>query len=126
MTAKLFASLRGLERVVDYHLERHKVLSSNLANANTPGYQPRELLFRESLADAERMAATHPAHIQSEAQPDHLVELSDVPTGVDRNGVRLERAMAQVAANRLRYEAGIEILRRRLALMRYAARNGGA
>ena len=34
--------------------------------------------------------------------------------------------MAQITANRLRYDTGVELARRRLALLRYAATDGSS
>ncbi len=124
MKVDLFTSLRGLEHVVDYHLARHSVLATNLANADTPGFSPRELVDGGAADGPLPLATTSGAHLGGGEANAYAVEELDEPAGPDGNGVRLEQAMAQVAANRLRYEAGIEMLRRRLGLLRYAAGDG--
>lgn len=53
---KIFDPTLGtLERALDARLLRHNVLAGNLANANTPGFTPRDVDFaaamRERLAD---------------------------------------------------------------------------
>lgn len=126
MTTKLFDTLVGLENSLDYHLERHGVLSSNLANADTPGYRPQDVEFVDALQAASQPLRTDPQHLGSTDAVGSTGKrvTYDVPGGVDKNGVRLEQAMAQISANRVRYEAGIEVLRRRLAMLRYAAMDG--
>jgi flagellar basal-body rod protein FlgB len=51
-------TLQTLERALDARLLRHNVLAGNLANANTPGYLPRDVDFaaamRRSLDAPER------------------------------------------------------------------------
>jgi flagellar basal-body rod protein FlgB len=127
---KIFDALGTLEKNISYHMQRHGVLSSNLAHAETPGYKAKDLVFREALNDASQrgMAKTDIRHLGQGRQQNGpsftTVEETGNP-GQDDNGVRLEKAMAQVTANRLRYETGIEIARRRLALLRYAATDGG-
>jgi flagellar basal body rod protein FlgB len=58
--------------------------------------------------------------------PGTVLEDSSSAVGPDQNGVRLEHVMAQITANRLRYETGIELARRRLGLLRYAATDGAS
>ena len=41
-------SVAPFHRSLDYHSERHNVLASNVANANTPGFRPKELLRVEA------------------------------------------------------------------------------
>jgi flagellar basal-body rod protein FlgB len=58
-------TLTTLERSLDARLLRHNVLAGNLANANTPGYVPRDVDFaaamRRSLAPADPAAPGAPA-----------------------------------------------------------------
>jgi flagellar basal-body rod protein FlgB len=42
-------TLKTLEHALDARLLRHNVLAGNLANANTPGYVPRELDFAAAM-----------------------------------------------------------------------------
>ncbi len=130
MKTGLFEGLDGLERMLDFHLARHGVLASNLANAETPGFKPKELVFSEQLAAA---TAAGPAGPQAPVVPGAqqpvegtpaYVEVEKNPTGGDGNGVRLEQAMAEVSANRIRYNTALEIVRRRMALLRYATGGG--
>jgi flagellar basal-body rod protein FlgB len=127
MKVDLFSSLEGLERVLDHQLERHGVLASNLANAETPGFRPRDLV-----ADPPGMTASLPLetsearHISGSADESTTSQIVELPpTRADANGVELERVMAELSANRLRYETALEVVRRRMALLRYAAVDGG-
>ncbi len=128
---KIFAGVDKLERMLDYHMERHTVLATNLSNAETPNYRARDLVFEQELdlALAGGMARTNDAHLPaiqggaSDSQNYTLVESE--PTGADQNDVRLEKAMAQISANKIKYELGVEIARKRLGLLRYAATDGG-
>src|SRR5579875_1703968 len=76
---------------------RQTALTQNLANAETPGYQPLQLNFqaqlREALANGEPLEAVNFTPQVEEAQA--------TPNG---NGVSLDREAAQVAENGLDYE----------------------
>ena len=51
---KLFDNtLTNLEHALDARLLRQNVLNSNLANADTPSYQPKEVNFEAAMAEAE-------------------------------------------------------------------------
>jgi flagellar basal-body rod protein FlgB len=122
----VLADIANLEKSLDFHLQRHGVLASNLAHADTPGYVPKDLEFSDVLS-ATQPRATDPRHIGFGQAPGQVVTVEgggDVSP--DRNEVNIENAMAQVSANRLRYETGLELARRRVALTRYAASDGSA
>jgi len=122
----MFDSIARLERLLDYHLQRHAVLSANVANVETPGYVSKDLRFEEALSAAfGGMERTHAAHL-----PPHEGGFSDTavfedPVRGHDPGAALEREMAKVSANSVRYEMAAELVRRRLALLRYAASDAG-
>ena len=129
MKTGLFEGLDGLERVLDFHLARHGVLASNLANAETPGFRAKDLAFASELAAAEGPSAPAApvvpgAQVAVEGTQAGYVQVDKAPTGADGNGVRLEQAMAEVSANRIRYNTALEIVRRRMALLKYATGGG--
>lgn len=126
MGQDLFGELAGIERMLDFHVTRHSVLASNLTNANTPGYQPQDLSFSSTMGQLGSMQATHAGHYGADGGTDGTTSPGEVvpaPT-VDGNGVQIEQTLAQVTANRLRYEQGLELAKNRMALLRYAATDG--
>lgn len=124
MSLNLFGELGGLGRMLDFHLERHGVLAANLANADTPNYVAQELAFQGAMDEASTLQATNSRHFGGQSGGTSSAgQLEQVPS-VDGNGVQVEHTLAQVTANRLRYETGLELTRRRMALMRYAASDG--
>ena len=115
----IFSTIRAMERVLDYHLARHNVLSTNLAHAETPGFKPKDLVFDETLA-SEQVHRTHGDHLGGDGPRPGSTRLEKLQSQ------GLEEAMARVSANRLRYEAGVEITRRRISLLKYAASDGAS
>ena len=51
----------ALSRFLDVNVARHKLIASNLANIDTPGYRTRDLDFRAELARAELSEANRRA-----------------------------------------------------------------
>lgn len=123
----LFANMTALQHSLDYHLARHGLLSSNIANAETPGFRPLDLSFQAYLSRADEMRVTDSKHLPGGADGGYRMAVFEDPSGSpgnDGNGVSTEREMAKLAANSLRYRAAAEMLSRRLALLRYAANDG--
>jgi flagellar basal-body rod protein FlgB len=120
-------------RALDYHSERHNVLASNLANANTPGFRPKELLRVEDTAFGGTLplARTEHAHLVSDGGMPGIHDMTVVPddstvNGLDGNNVSLEREMSKLQANDLRFQGAARLVTRQLAMLRYAANDGGA
>ncbi|MGF1465983.1 MAG: flagellar basal body rod protein FlgB [Sandaracinaceae bacterium] len=128
----LFGTVTVTQRALDYHLERHNVLTSNVANVDTPGFRPAELVREDVDVDRAdmrmRLSATDPGHVgaSGEGRPFRLEPAEErvINPGNDGNAVSLEREMSKVAANQLRYEGAIRIVRHQLGLLRYASNDG--
>lgn len=123
--SSIFSDLKPLEQMLDYHLERQNVINANIANINTPGYREKDLI-PATVQDDGSLEVTNTAHLQGEsaAANGHMVNDGKVTPGNDKNDVSLEHEMAKLMANSVRYEAGTDIISRRLAMLRYAASDG--
>ncbi|MEM6957002.1 MAG: flagellar basal body rod protein FlgB [Myxococcota bacterium] len=121
----LFDPLARSHRALDYHLQRHNVLASNVANVDTPGFEAAELV-RETRESAGTPKATHANHIGARAGSERTGDRVErvVQPGGDGNSVSLEREMAKVSANDLRFETIGRIVRQQLGALRYAASDG--
>ncbi len=137
----LFAMFRGR---MNYFTERQRLVAENVANANTPGYRPKDLapfrfrssgpsgLARGGSPDPEAstvMAVSHPAH-QRPTGPDAAAaargyrpeRTADAVTTLDGNQVSLEDQMMRMADSRMNYEAAIGFYQKSMSMIRTAAR----
>jgi flagellar basal-body rod protein FlgB len=128
--ADLFSVIQPLHDALDYHLERHNVLASNIAHVDTPGYVPRDLArggavdsFESALTVA--MARTNEAHMTGAASmaitTGHVFDDPSSGAGNDRNFVSLDREAAKLAANQIRYDVDSTLATAELAKLAYAA-----
>ncbi len=127
----LFSAVGGLHGALDYHLERHTVLSSNVAHVDTPGYRPHDLRrvdTTESFGNALSVAMerTNGAHFQlpnagAAALDGRIFEDNSAGAGNDGNYVSLDREAAKVAANQLRYDVVSAVVSAELSQLRFAA-----
>lgn len=119
------------EQALNVHGRRLRLLSSNLANADTPGFKARDIDFRAALADASGNghATTHRTH------PDHMPVQSDgadagrtlyrVPLqpSLDGNTVDSQVEKSSFGEASVRYESALTFLNRRISGLRAALRS---
>jgi flagellar basal-body rod protein FlgB len=134
MDAGFDSAIGALNTALNLRLANQNVIASNIANADTPGYKSKTLDFESSLREAlgtgegARPEATHPEHIYRRATDPVKPEIYDDPNGVeslDGNTVDRSSEMAKMAENQLLYDAAIEMLKKKLAMQKYAISEGG-
>ncbi|MDA5193231.1 hypothetical protein [Govanella unica] len=127
---KLFSALQGkmswLER-------RQKMLSENVANANTSDYTPKDLkdlhfsdvLVRTSTS-AAKVARTHPNHQSppSEVRGGEVYHVKSLETQRNGNGVGLEEEMTKLADTRMTHELVTNLYRKHAGMLRVALGRG--
>jgi flagellar basal-body rod protein FlgB len=126
-------SFLALHKGLDAAAERQRVASHNLANVNTPNFKRSEVTFerylQNSLTESGRLplAATHPRHISGPAFSEvrHQVR-RDLSTTMraDGNNVDIDREMASLAANQLKYNAMAQLVNEKYGLLRYVIHEG--
>jgi flagellar basal-body rod protein FlgB len=104
----------GLERAISGSALRQTALAANVANANTPGYRPRDVDFRSALRDA---FAAGRAAVES-APVAHVV--SSGATRADGSGVDIDVEAAKLAQNGLEYQTLIQVARGRIDIIESA------
>ncbi len=110
------------------------VISSNIANADTPGYKAKSVEFesalREVLGSDHQVATaeTHQGHRVKHPTDPVEAQVFEDPNGVeslDGNTVDRSAEMVKLAQNQLMYDASAEILKRKLGMLKYAISEGG-
>ncbi len=127
-----------LARVLALRSRNADVIAGNLANVDTPGYRARELDFgrqlREALGEPVAgilpLARTNERHLSRDGnlagvRPPVIRERQSDLTGFDGNNVDLDREMAALAENNISYNAAVEMLRKKLGILKNAIVEGG-
>jgi flagellar basal-body rod protein FlgB len=112
---------------LDYHVERHNLITANIANADTPGYRPREMTFSDHVGEVGGQLAvqrTAEGHIPTGGDAGEsgfsVHEETWATPGNDGNYVRLEHEMSRLSANSVRYRASTQMVTHHLGMIRYA------
>ncbi|MBM4358938.1 MAG: hypothetical protein FJ096_12610 [Deltaproteobacteria bacterium] len=127
--SSILGGVRNLQQALDYHLERHNLLTTNLTQLDTPGYKAQDLVRQPdsfaSVLDVE-MGATAAGHFGSVGGPKSWHVERDVfaPEGSNGNTVSLDRETVKVASNNLRYDAISAMIRGKLDNLDWASRDG--
>lgn len=102
---------------------RHGVLSSNIANVDTPGYRARDVEFGATLEAEISMAATSPDHLApSGAAGSTQVQTAERKSWVDGNTVELDQEVAAMTENAMLYQAGLSLLSTKIKMFKSALR----
>lgn len=91
---------------------RQKVVASNIANADTPGYKTKDLNFQSDL-QAALAGGIPPA-----------AEVGGLPVKNDGNDVSLDREARLLAENSLRFNLASSLIRSQIQSIKYAISEG--
>lgn len=118
--------------------QRQKVLAANIANADTPGYQAREVDFRTALAVSQSgakegrlgLSVTNQRHLQVGAteqsritQPEPMYRVPTQPSE-DGNTVESHVEQAAFADNTMRYQSTLHFLSGKFSSMKNVLSGG--
>ncbi len=126
---------QALATAANMRLLRHNLISSNIANAETPGYHAKKMDFEEALARSvdldglRKVSTSHNDHFSVGGDLSAAVktEIYDNPVGAtsnDGNTVDLESEMTMLAENQLQHKAAIQLINKKLAQLKYAVSEG--
>jgi len=117
------------EQAVKFRALRNQVLSSNIANADTPNYKARDIDFKSVLKDTQgtQLAMTKTSALHRDAWTTNKVNAPlqyRIPTQstLDGNTVETDVEQAEFAENAVRYRASLSFLNGQILGLRYAIR----
>lgn len=136
MSIKVFdRTFEALAKSLDLRSEKQVIISSNIANADTPGYQAQTLDFEGALAraltlDDKPMERTDARHMTAggevgEIQGEIYNQINNV-VREDGNTVDRDAEMTALAENHLLYNAAADLVKKKLAILRYSIADGGS
>jgi flagellar basal-body rod protein FlgB len=102
----------SLERYMDLVSQRQKLVASNIANADTPGYKTKDLDFQTEFASAMSSGTIHPN------------EVSGLAVRNDGNNVNLDREARLLAENAMRFNLASSLMRQQIKLVKDAIQEG--
>ena len=99
----------------NFRAERQKVISSNIANINTPNYKTKDLTFENELKNAQdapilklsQTQGTHFSNVQSNNNilGPSLIQVKGLQEQNDGNNVNLDTQMSEMSKNKVLFDA---------------------
>jgi len=117
----VFEAVAGnLERYMNLLSTRQKLVASNIANADTPGYKTKDIDFRAEFAQQmqEQECGGVPAFGPQTVEPDGL------SVKADGNNVSLDRESRMLAENAMRFQVAASLARSELHAIQSAIQEG--
>ena len=123
-------TLQALAASLNLRQIRHEVLTSNIANADTPGYKAKRVDFESALQRALdvdgnlSMLTSDEKHFDvgnggfDNLQPE-IYEDSNGVVSEDGNTVDRDAEMAKMAENKILYDASVKLLNKKLGMLKY-------
>lgn len=108
--------MKTVSQALDLTTLRQSLVTENIANIDTPGYQTQDIDFRQELERAMNTGTEQP-----------LAYVREVPGLIarpDGNNVSIDRESLLMAQNQLQYQAEIQVLRSEFSRLQMAI-NGG-
>lgn len=115
MQRTMFDNVAGnLERYMDLLSARQKIVASNIANSDTPGYKARDIDFQGEFQNALN---THSPEV---------VEVAGLKIRNDGNNVSIDRESRLLAENAIRFNLATQIVKGRIKDIAGAIQGGAS
>ena len=119
---------------LDAYSLRQKVIANNVTNAETDGYEAKEVKFEETFREALKrqkngaLATDNENHIPSDFNPlnvkaNMIKDKSDFFNGM--NNVNIDTEMAELAKTQIKYDAMTKLAKKQFQLIKSAIRGQG-
>lgn len=126
VSAELFKNL-------SYRADRQNIISSNIANRDTPGYKTKDLSFSDELSNITKnqlpMKITNPNHIIPQnniaSKENKVYDVDNLQVQNDGNNVSLDREMSEMAKNTMVFQALQAAIKKDSALFRSVIDSSG-
>ncbi|MCP5115936.1 MAG: flagellar biosynthesis protein FlgB [bacterium] len=99
---------------MDLLADRQKLVASNIANANTPGYKTKDIDFQHEFRNM--IAGSDP----------NVSEVEGLKVKNDGNNVSMDREARLLAENAIRFNLATNLVRAQVRTLRSAIREGGS
>ncbi|MBW2436571.1 MAG: flagellar basal body rod protein FlgB [Deltaproteobacteria bacterium] len=114
---------------------RHKVITSNIANIDTPNYKAFEVVMEDvrqkkgGFSGTLQLVRTEPQHLNGRRQASDQVKIKasqPVPFNLraDGNTVDLDRTMGKLAENTIMYRIAAQLIRRKFQGLKNIIKGG--
>ncbi len=110
-------TIKVLTSMMDFRSQKHQLITSNIANIDTPEYTSKDLKFKGIIGEEiqKQLAKTDKKHFAGQFVNAGMIDADIIDSG---QRVNVETEMANLAENHLMYNLSVELLSRKLRSIR--------
>jgi flagellar basal-body rod protein FlgB len=113
-----------LAKALDGAALRHRAISNNIANVETPNYRRQDVSFESELRSAlDTPSFRSPDDAVAETQPEVIADTVQ-PERANGNNVDIDREMARLAENTIHYQALLQSISVKSSMLKNAIYEG--
>jgi flagellar basal-body rod protein FlgB len=124
-------TIDALRASLNFRQMRQKIMASNIANAQTPNYKAKKVDFEDALQRALNLDELQNLNVEEGKHYDvggggfgnlapEIYEASNGVVNANGNTVDKDAEMAEMADNNILYNASVQLLNKKLGLLKYA------
>ena len=125
------ATLSALEKNLDVRSKKHNLIVSNVANMDTPHFKPFDFVVEEAMAKLlpnkadVRLKTTNSGHLSLSSRGSDS-QLTDRTLNIKQQDeeVNIDKVMSDLSQNTIVYNASVQILSKKLNLIKDAISGG--
>ncbi len=123
-------SLEEAVRVLDWCVRRHRAISSNIVNRDTPGYKAVDIDFERVMEEVrekpgEGLVRTNPSHLSLlPGSPFSVYTVKESSERLDGNTVNLPEEMSHLVENNYLYQALLREVAHKFKTLKIAIQGG--
>ncbi len=108
-------TLSLLEKALDIRAYYHRVLASNIANVETPGYREKSI---DVLAELDKSDDDIHSIDVKESEP------PEGENALDRNTVNIEDQIVKLTENNMMFDACVQLVNKKFSMLKYVINEG--
>ncbi len=124
-------TIHHLERSLNYSTAKNRAIASNIANADTPNYKSKDVVFRDVLNEAKSSnitaKRTDPRHIPFDSLKDSgykVTKKNNTTYNHNGNNVDIDKEMTELATNQIYYNSLIDRMNGKFNSLQTVIRGG--
>ena len=116
----VFSSIEMLQSYLKVLTDRQRMIASNMANIDTPGYHTKDLNFQVAMRRV--MDESRPG--SGAALESASLETAGLPERPDGNNVSVDRESLLMAQTQLQFQLGVQLVKSQMHMVLSAIKDG--
>ncbi len=121
------SAIQAAQNALNGLTKKQEVISQNLANIDTPGYQAQAVDFETTLTNALKgkgrlhMIKSDPAHMDTASKQSDVIQINSRKGGTERadgNNVDIDTELVDMTETVVNYQAMVQTIAKKFALLK--------